>query len=162
MLILFIFSCLWFFPGRGPEGEEPTFKSSNLSNLVLLFFCVFFSFFLQKKIMTLIFSHLLAAEIDLNSHDRLRRQGVVTAPGYRNLALALDARSSGRRPFLFLLCSTESCLRAEKWVCHAVVRTLCNPSWPQRTLSTVSSQSLCHVFSNIQQRKLRTVPTPHV
>ena len=61
--------------------------------------------------------------------------------GYRNWARALVARSLGRRR-----CLLDGVLvGAETKVCNTVVRTLCNPSWPQRTLSTVSSQSLCNI-----------------
>ena len=74
---------------------------------------------------------------------------VVTPPSYRNLARALVARSLGRRPFLFLLCVNRVLLARGK----STSATLSYALWPQRTLFTVSSQSLCHVFLNIRQRK---------
>ena len=55
---------------------------------------------------------------------------VVTPPGHRNLARALVARFLGRRPFPLVVLNRVLLARGKVGL-NTVVRTLCNPSWPQ-------------------------------
>ena len=100
------------------------------------------------------YPHFLSGSVTFSSSDtdRFRHTTsslVVTPPSYRSahwllgswVGVILDRVSIG--------------------VCYAVVRTLCNPSWPQRTVHCVVAK-LVPCSSKIQQRKLRTVRTLRV
>ena len=57
-----------------------------------------------------------------------------------NLPHALFARFLGRRPLHVVIVRVFLRARKSKAASNTVERTVCNPSWPQRTVPTV-----CHV-----------------
>ena len=70
-----------------------------------------------------------------------------------NLPHALFARFLGR-PLLVLLVRVFLRARKSNAASNTVVRTVCNPSWPQRTLPTV-----CHVTGISMLRVHRRLET---
>ena len=84
---------------------------------------------------------------------------VETPPNYRNLARALVARFLGRRPFPLVV--LDRVLRARESKSASLPCAL-SVTFMATTHTAHCLAKLVSCFSNIQQRKLRTVRTPHV